>query len=108
MSSHAAREATQSTTDHDAAGEAESYLQLARAATEISERLGQLETASVPPTLLDWQTIKQAAMAAARSALKSAEAIFPSLQDAGMVRQFKSDSAEIEAKLTGKPVPTEK
>jgi Formiminotransferase domain len=108
LSSHAARAGAQSTADHDAADEAESYLEMARAAAEISERLGQLEAVSVPPTLLDWQTIKQAAMAAARSALKSAEAIYPSLQDAGMVRKFKSDSAEIEAKLTGKPVPTEK
>jgi glutamate formiminotransferase len=102
-----ARPGSQSNTDRDAEGKAESYLELARAAAEIYERLGQLETASVPPIQLDWLTVKQAAMAAARSALKNAEAVLPSLQDAGTVRKIMSNSAEIEAKLSGKAVVTE-
>jgi glutamate formiminotransferase len=107
--SHGAWEGSPSTnTDREAEAEAESFLKLARAAAEIYDRLGQLETASVPPIQLDWLTVKQAAMAAARGALKSAEGIIPSLQNAGMVRKFKSDSAEIEAKLAVKTVTTEK
>jgi glutamate formiminotransferase len=107
--SHVAREGSPTTsTDRDAEAEAESYLELARAAAEIYDRLGQLETASVPPIQLDWLIVKQAAMAAARGALKSAEAIIPSLQDAGTTRKIKSYSAEIEAKLSGKALTTEK
>ena len=78
---------------------------MARGAVEIYERLGQLETASVPPTQLDWVTIKQAAMAAARNAIKNVEELLPSLQDAGMIRKIKSDLIEIEAKLSDKSVP---
>jgi glutamate formiminotransferase len=104
--SQVARQDSQPNLDRNAEGQAESYLELARAAADIYERLGQLETASVPPIQLDWLTVKQAAMAAARSALKSAEAILPSLQDAGTMRKFKTNSAEIEAKLSGKIVTT--
>jgi len=107
--SNVAREGSPSTSaDRDAEAEAESYLELARAAAEICDRLGQLETSSVPPIQLDWLTVKQAAMAAARGALNSAEAIIPSLQDASTARKIKSHSAEIEAKLSGKTVTTEK
>jgi hypothetical protein len=106
---HIAQEGPPSTNaDRHAEAEAESYLELARAAAEIYDRLGQLETASVPPIQLDWLIVKQAAMAAARGALKSAEAIIPSLQDAGTARKIKSYSAEIEAKLSGKAVTSEK
>jgi len=52
--------------------------------------------------------VKQAAIAAACSALGSAEALLPSLQDAGTVAKIKSGAMEIEAKLSGKPVATEK
>lgn len=106
--SQVARRDSQPNTNCDAEGEAESYLELARAAAEIYERLGQLESASVPPIQLDWIRVKQAAQGAARSALKSAEAILPSLQDAAMLRRFQTNSAEIEARLSGKTVATEK
>ena len=87
---------------------AESHLEAAFAATEIYERLVQLEAMAAPSMLLDWLTVKQAAVAAARGALESAEALLPSLRDAGMVERIKSATAEIEAKLIGKPVTTGK
>jgi len=58
--------------------------------------------------LLDWLAVKQAAIAAARGALECAEALLPSLRDAGTVERIKSATAEIEAKLSGKPVTTGK
>ena len=85
---------------------AESHLGVAFAAGEIYERLVQLEAMSGPSMLLDWIALKQAAMAAARGALKSADALIPSLRDAGTIARIKSATAEIEAKLTGKPIPT--
>ena len=84
---------------------AESHLGVAFAAGEIYERLVQLEAMSGPSMLLDWIALKQAAVAAARGALKSADALIPSLRDAGTVARIKSATAEIEAKLTRKPIP---
>jgi len=52
--------------------------------------------------LLDWLALKQAAMAAARGALESADALLPSLRDASTVARIKSGRDEIEAKLSGK------
>jgi glutamate formiminotransferase len=85
---------------------AASHLEAAIAAAEIYERLVQLETLAAPSMLLDWIAVKQATMAAARGALESAEALVPSLRDAGTVARIKSGTAEIEAKLSGKPVTT--
>jgi glutamate formiminotransferase len=87
---------------------AESHLEAAFAAAEIYERLVQLEAMSAPSMLLDWRGVQQAAMAAARSALENAEALLPSLRDAGTVARIKSGTAEIEAKLSGKPVTSGK
>ena len=84
---------------------ARSHLEAA-AAAEIYERLVQLEGMSATSMLLDWLTVKQAAMAAARGALNSAEALLPSLRDARTVARIKSAKAEIGAKLSGKPVTT--
>jgi glutamate formiminotransferase len=86
---------------------AESHLEAAFAAADIYERLVQLEAMAAPSILLDWLVLKQAAMAAARGALESAEALLPSLRDAGTIARIKTARAEIEAKLSGKPVPTE-
>jgi hypothetical protein len=86
---------------------AESFLDAGAAAADIYERLVQLETMAAPSMLVDWMTVKQAAMAAARSALREAEAILPSLQDAATARKIKSRAMEIEAKLSTKPVTTE-
>jgi hypothetical protein len=85
---------------------AESHLGAAFAAAEIYERLVQLEGMSATSMLLDWQVLQQAAMTAARAALDSAEALLPSLRDASTVARIKSGMAEIEAKLSGKPVAT--
>jgi len=90
--------------NHSANGDIQRYLEMARGAVEIYERLGQLETASVPPTQMDWATIKQAAMAAARNAINNVEELLPSLQDAAMIRKINSDLVEIEAKLSGTSV----
>jgi glutamate formiminotransferase len=90
--------------NHAVNDEIQSYLEMARGAADIVERLGQLEAASVPPTQLDWTTIKQAAVAAARNAIKNAEELLSSLQDAGTIQKIKSDLIEIEAKLSDKSV----
>ena len=106
--SQGARQGSQMDVDRGVDGAAECYLGMAIAAIEIYERLGQLETSSAPPIQQDLLTVKHAAMAAARNGLKKVEAILPSLQDAGMVRKIKSSLAEIEAKLSGKTIATEK
>ncbi len=87
---------------------AEAHLVAALAAADIYERLVQLETMSAPSMLLDWLVVKQAAIAAARGALESAEALLPSLRDAGTIARIKTATSEIEAKLSGKPVTTGK
>jgi glutamate formiminotransferase len=87
---------------------AASHLEAAVAAADIYERLIQLEAMAAPSILLDWQVLRQAAMAAARGALESAEALVPSLRDAGTIARIKSARAEIEAKLTEKPITTGK
>jgi glutamate formiminotransferase len=106
--SHSARPGSQVASEHGPEDAAESYLDAAFAAGEIYERLVQLETMAAPSMLLDWIALKQAAMAAARGALESAEALLPSLRDAGTVARIKSSTTEIEAKLSGKPVTTGK
>jgi glutamate formiminotransferase len=85
---------------------AEAHLGAASAAVEIYESLVQLEAVSAPSKLLDWNMVKQAAIAAARGALESAEALLPSLQDAGTAERIKTAAAEIEAKLSSKQVTT--
>jgi glutamate formiminotransferase len=92
--------------EHGAERAARSHLDAAFAAADIYERLVQLEAMSAPSMLLDWIAVKQAAMAAARGALGSAEALLPSLRNAGTIARIKSAKAEIEAKLIGKPVTT--
>jgi len=85
---------------------AETHLEAAFAAAKIYERLVQLEAMAAPSMLLDWLPVKQAAMAAARGALDSAQSLLPSLRDARTVARIKSATAEIGAKLSGKPVTT--
>jgi len=87
---------------------AQSHLEAAVAAADIYERLIQLEAMAAPSILLDWMVLRQAAMTAARGALESAEALVPSLRDAGTIARIKSGRAEIEAKLTEKPITTGK
>jgi glutamate formiminotransferase len=87
---------------------ATSHLEAAVAAADIYERLIQLEAMAAPSILLDWIVLRQAAAVAARGALESAEALLPSLRDAGTIARIKSGRAEIEAKLTEKPITTGK
>jgi hypothetical protein len=87
---------------------ATSHLEAAAAAADIYERLVQLEAMVAPSMLLDWLAVKQAAKAAARGALESAEALLPSLRDAGMAARIKTCRAETEAKLAGKPATAER
>jgi hypothetical protein len=93
---------------HSPGAAAEYHLEAASASVEIYERLVQLESMAAPSMLLDWNIVKQAAIDAARRALGSAEALLPSLRDASTIARIKTAAAEIEAKLTGKPVATEK
>jgi glutamate formiminotransferase len=104
--SHEALPTSQIADDRGAERAARSHLEAAFAAADIYERLVQLETMSAPSMLLDWLAVKQAAMAAARGALESAQALLPSLRDAGTAGRIKSATVEIEAKLSGKPVTT--
>jgi glutamate formiminotransferase len=85
---------------------AEDHLEMTYAAADIYERAVQLEAMAAPSILLDWITLKQAAMAAARGALESAEALLPSLRDESTIARIKSARAEIEAKLSGKHITT--
>lgn len=87
---------------------AEAHLGAAFAAGEIYERLVQLEAQAAPSILLDWIVLKRAATSAARAAIESAEALLPSLRDASTVARIKFATAEVEAKLSGKPVTTGK
>jgi glutamate formiminotransferase len=93
---------------HSLGAAAEYHLEAASASVEIYERLVQLESMAAPSMLLDWNIVKQAAIDAARRAVGNAEALLPTLRDASTVARIKSAAAEIEAKLTGKPVTTEK
>lgn len=93
--------------DHGVNGEIQSYLEMARGAADIVERMGQLEVSLMPPIQLDWPAIKEAAMAAARNAVKNVEELVPSLQDASMAQRITSDLVEIEAKLSDKTVTAE-
>jgi len=88
---------------HSPEESAQLHLHTALAAANIYERLVQLEAMSPPSMLLDWLVVKQAAAAAARGALESAEALLPSLRDASTVARIKSVKAEIDGKLSGKP-----
>ncbi len=97
-----------STADQGPEDAADVHLEAARAAADIYERLVQLEAMSTPSMLLDWLAVKQAAKAAACGALESAEALLPSLRDAGMAARIKTCRAEIEAKLAGKPAAAER
>jgi hypothetical protein len=81
---------------------AQAHLDVASAAAEIYERLVQLEPRFTPSMMLEWVAVKQAALAAARASLESAEALFPSLRDASTVARIKTAKAEIEGKLSGK------
>ncbi len=94
--------------DHGPERDAEAHLDAAYAAAEIYERLVQLETVSAPSILIDWPVVKQPAMAAARGALQKAEAILPSLRDAVTAERIKASMIEIEAKLSGKPVTSDR
>jgi hypothetical protein len=85
---------------------AEIQLEVAAAASEIYERLVQLEALSGTSIHMDWQMVKQAATATARGALKRLDVFLPSLQDAGTAERIKTAAAEIEAKLIEKPVTT--
>jgi len=94
--------------DHGPEREAEAHLDTANAAAEIYERLVQLETLSAPSILIDWHIVKQPALTAARAALEKAEAILPSLRDTVTAARIKAGMTEIEAKLSGKPVTSER
>lgn len=106
--SHEARRGSMTAVDRAPVEAAESHLEAARAAADIYERLVQLESVSTTSMLVDWIVVKQAAAATARIALESAKTLLPSLQDAGTIANIESATIEIEAKLTAKPVPTEK
>jgi hypothetical protein len=104
--SHEPRPMSKIATDRGPERAARSHLEAAFGAADIYERLVQLETMSAPSMLLEWLVVKQAAVAAARGALESAQALIPSLRDAGTVARIKTATVEIEAKLSGKPVTT--
>jgi glutamate formiminotransferase len=83
---------------------AKDHLEMTFAAADIYERAVQLESMAAPSILLEWTTLKQAAMAAARGALESAEALLPSLREESTIARIKSARPEIEAKLSGKHI----
>lgn len=93
--------------DIDAEGVFEAYLAAASSAAQIHAQLVQLEPIAGPSISLELHTVRQMALTAARGALEGARAVLPSLRDASMLARIKSRVAEIEAKLSEKPVSTE-
>ena len=85
-------------------GAAEVPLEVAQAATEIFERLGQLEAISNPSMLSDLRVGRLMAAAGARGALQNVSINLEGITDAGYVAEMKKAAAAIEARLAGSPV----
>jgi len=85
-------------------GAAEVPLQVAEAAVEIYERLGQLEGISSPSMLSDLRVGRLMAAAAARGAIENVAINLESMSDVHTVEAMKQKSAALEARLAGSPV----
>ncbi len=85
-------------------GAAEVPLQVAEAAAELFDRLGQLEAISSPSMLSDLRVGRLMAAAAARGALENVAINLESITDAGYVAAMRARSGALEARLASSPV----
>jgi len=85
-------------------GAAEVPLQVAEAAAELFERLGQLEPISSPSMLSDLRVGRLMAAAAARGALENVAINLESISDAGYSATMRARAAALEARLASSPV----
>ena len=83
---------------------AEVPLQVAEAAVELFERLGQLETISAASMLSDLRVGRLMASAAARGALENVGINLESITDASYVAAMQARAAALEARLASSPV----
>jgi glutamate formiminotransferase len=87
-------------------GAAEVPLEVAEAAAEIYERLGQLEGAIAASMLSDLRVGRLMAVAAARGALENVSINLSGITDSHFLAAMKQKTAAIELRLAGSPVPT--
>jgi len=85
-------------------GAAEVPLQVAEAAVELYERLGQLETVSAASMRSDLRVGRLMAAAAARGALENVAINLESITDVGYVAAMRARAAALEARLASSPV----
>ncbi len=85
-------------------GAAEVPLQVAEAAVELYERLGQLETVSAASMRSDLRVGRLMAAAAARGALENVAINLESITDVGYVAAMQARAAALEARLASSPV----
>ena len=85
-------------------GAAEVPLEVAAAAVEIYERLGQLEAISAASMLSDLRVGRLMAAAAARGALENVAINLESITDAAYVPAMQKRAAALEARLASSPV----
>ena len=85
-------------------GAAEVPLQVAEAAVELYERLGQLETVSAASMRSDLHVGRLMAAAAARGALENVAINLESITDVGYVAPMRARAAGLEARLASSPV----
>ena len=85
-------------------GAAEVPLQVAEAAVEVYERLGQLETNIAASMLPDLRVGRLLAAAGARGALENVAANLEAITDAAYVAAMQKRAAELEAQVTASPV----
>ncbi len=85
-------------------GAAEVPLQVAAAAAEVYERLGQLEAISAASMLSDLRVGRLMAAAGARGALENVAINLESITDAAFVSRMKSQMRAVEARVADSPV----
>jgi glutamate formiminotransferase len=79
-------------------------LEVAQAAAEIYQRLGQLEAIASPSMLSDLRVGRLMAAAGARGALENVAINLDSIRDPECVARMKKQAAAVEARLAGSPV----
>jgi glutamate formiminotransferase / formiminotetrahydrofolate cyclodeaminase len=85
-------------------GAAKVPLEVARRAVEIFDWLGQLESIASPSMISDIRVGRLMAAAAVRGALENVAINLESMTDAPVVNRIRSESAEMAAKVSEKPV----
>ncbi len=84
---------------------AEVPMQVAEAALNLYERLGQLESIAAASMSSDLRVARLMAAAAARGALENVAINLESIHDAGYVRTMQGRMAAVESRLPASPVP---